>query len=154
MAAKERKSKKRSAASSTRPDGFVLFLDRCLGRHVVAEALRTAGSEVEVHADHFREDAPDDEWLDWVGRKGWLVLTKDKRIRYRQTEFEAVVQANVRLFVLTAGNVTAMEMGEIFAKALRGMNSLAGNHDAPFVARVTKGGSVSLYDRRKSKISG
>ncbi len=151
MAAKKRKSKKRSAANSKRPDGFVFFLDRSLGRHVVAEALRTAGAEVEVHADRFREDAPDDEWLDRVGKKGWLVLTKDKRIRYRRAEFDAVVQANVRLFVLTAGNVTAMEMGEIFVKALRGMNRLAGNHDAPFIARVTKGSGVSLYDWRKSK---
>jgi predicted nuclease of predicted toxin-antitoxin system len=151
MAAKRRKSKKRSAASSKRPDRFVFFLDRALGRHIVAEAMRTAGAEVEVHADHFREDAPDDEWLGAVGSRGWLVLTKDKRIRYRQTEFEAVVQAGVRLFVLTAGNVTALEMGEIFVKALRGMTRLAGNHDAPFVARVTKGGRVSLYDRRKPK---
>ena len=154
MAAKKRKSKKRSAANSKRPDGFVFFLDSCLGRHVVAEALRTAGAEVKVHADYFREDALDDEWLDQVGKRGWLVLTKDKRIRYRRAEFAAVVQANVRLFVLTAGNVTAMEMGEIFVKALRRMIRLAGNHDAPFVARVTKGGGVSLYDKRISKTSG
>ena len=107
-----------------------------------------------MHTDYFREDAPDDEWLEEVGKKGWLVLTKDKRVRYRRAEFEAVVQANVRLFVLTAGNVTAMEMGEIFVKALRRMVRLAGNHDAPFVARVTKGGSVSLHDWGRSKTSG
>jgi len=118
MAAKKRKLKKRSAANSKRPDGFVFFLDRSPGRDIVAETLRNAGAVVEVHADHFREEAPDDEWLDRVGKKGWLVLTKDKRIRYRSAEFEAVVQANVRLFVLTAGNVTAWELGEIFVKAL------------------------------------
>jgi predicted nuclease of predicted toxin-antitoxin system len=154
MAAKKRKSKKRSAANSKRPDGFVFFLDRSLGRVIVAEALRSAGAEVRVHADYFREDAADDEWLEEVGKKGWLVLTKDKRIRYRRAVFEAVVQANVRLFVLTAGNVTAMQMGEIFVKALRRMVRMAGNHDAPFIARVTKGSSVSLQDWRKTKISG
>ena len=56
-----RKSKKRSAASSKRPESFVFFLDRCLGRHVVADALKAAGAEVKVHADFFLEDAPDDE---------------------------------------------------------------------------------------------
>jgi predicted nuclease of predicted toxin-antitoxin system len=98
-----------------------------------------------VHFDHFPEDAPDDEWLSQVGQRGWLVLTKDKRIRYRSAEFAAVEQASVRLFVLTAGNITATAMGESFVKALGAMQRIAGKHDAPFIARVTQGGKVSLY---------
>ena len=146
MAARKRKSKKRSAANSKRPESFVFFLDRCLGRHVVADALKAAGAEVKVHADFFSDDAPDDEWLEWVGRRGWLVLTKDKRIRYRKSEFAAVRQTDVRLFVLIAGQITAVEMGEIFVKALNKMERLAIKYKEPFIARVTKAGNVSKYD--------
>lgn len=104
-----------------------------------------------MHADHFRDDASDDEWLAQAGKNGWLVLTKDKHIRYRRAEFDAVVQAKVRLFVLTAGNITALEMGEVFVKALGRMTRTAAKHDAPFIACVTKGGSVSLYEPRRPK---
>ena len=146
MAARKRKSKKQSAANSKRPESFVFFLDRCLGRHVVADALKAAGAHVEVHADFLSDDAPDDEWLQWAGRKGWLVLTKDKRIRYRKAEFAAVEQTEVRLFVLTAGQITAVEMGDIFVKALKKMERLAIKYNEPFIARVTKAGNVSKYD--------
>src|SRR5262249_26330346 len=35
----------------------VNFLDRSLGKHIVAEALRQAGAPVEGHDDHFLQDA-------------------------------------------------------------------------------------------------
>jgi PIN like domain len=47
-----------------------------------AGALRVAGAQIEVHDDHFPQDAPDELWLPEVGRRGWAVLTKDDRIRY------------------------------------------------------------------------
>lgn len=53
----------------------VFFLDRNLGRSVVAEALREAGAHVEVHNEHFAQDERDDVWLDAVGARGWIVVT-------------------------------------------------------------------------------
>ena len=78
-------SKKRSAANSSSklPSRYAFFIDRSLGRKIVADALRQAGAEVHVHGDHFPPDARDEEWLRVVGQRGWIVLTKDKMIRYR-----------------------------------------------------------------------
>jgi hypothetical protein len=45
------------------PDEPVFFVDRCLGARTVPDALRVAGARVEVHADHFADDAPDPEIL-------------------------------------------------------------------------------------------
>lgn len=56
-------------------------MDRALGTGAIAEALRRAGSEVEIHDRHFPQDAKDTEWLPEVGRRGWVVLTKDARSR-------------------------------------------------------------------------
>jgi uncharacterized protein with PIN domain len=64
-------------------NAFVFFLDRNLGTKQVAEALRQAGAIVEIHNDYFLPDANDEEWLPEVGKRGWIVLTKDDRIRYR-----------------------------------------------------------------------
>jgi hypothetical protein len=45
-----------------RPEAPTFFLDRSLGKNLVAEALRTAGVQVEVHDDHFAPDAKDEDW--------------------------------------------------------------------------------------------
>jgi hypothetical protein len=55
------------------------FLDRSLGKEIVAQALRAAGADVEIHDDHFPPDAKDEDWLTEVGSLGWIVLTKDRR---------------------------------------------------------------------------
>ena len=34
-----------------------------------------------MHDDHFARDASDETWLGEVGAKGWVVLSKDDRIR-------------------------------------------------------------------------
>ena len=52
MSAKQKKSKKRSAANSKLPSqGITYYLDRNLGRHIIAEVLRSSGASVEVHDD-------------------------------------------------------------------------------------------------------
>jgi hypothetical protein len=61
---------------------------------------------IEFHRDHFAEDAPDEEWLRDVGARGWVVLTKDKTIRRKTVEREAVRHASLALFTLTRGNLS------------------------------------------------
>jgi len=43
----------------------------------------------------------DDKWLEVVGTKGLVVITRDQRIRYRPVEKQMWVQHRVRGFVLT-----------------------------------------------------
>jgi len=68
----------------------------------MAGILRTAGLSVEVHDDHFPQDALDPEWLRAVGERNWVVVTRDERIRYRVAEKQAIRRAKVRAFVLAA----------------------------------------------------
>jgi PIN like domain len=39
----------------------------------MAGVLRNAGLKVEVHDDHFAQNAPDPEWLTAAGEKDWIV---------------------------------------------------------------------------------
>ena len=75
-------------------------MGRSLGRRLAAEGLR-----VVLHDDEFDQGTPDQEWLPVVGARGWVVLTKDGRLRFRPLEKEALIAANVRVFVFTGGNV-------------------------------------------------
>jgi PIN domain-containing protein len=146
MAARGTKSKRPSAASSGSkpPEALVFFIDRSLGKKIVAQALREAGEKVEIHDDHFRPDAKDEVWLTEVGSRGWIVLTKDDRIRYRITERTALLSAKVTAFVLTSAQLQGREMADAFVKAILPIKRLIDKQRAPFLARVSRTGKVSL----------
>jgi hypothetical protein len=99
---------------------------------------------VEVHDDHFLQDARDEEWLREVGQRGWIVLTRDDRIRHRLHERTALLQAGVRAFVLVRRSLSGLAMAEAFVQALPAMQRFVAQHQAPFIARVTQTGNVSL----------
>jgi hypothetical protein len=146
MAAGGSTSKRDSGASSASrpPPDVVFFLDRCLGRNVVAEALRAAGCRVEVHADHFAHDTPDADWLHEIGRHGWVVLTKDDHIHKNQIEVAALLRSGASSFVLRAGDATGSGMAAAFVAAAPTIRRFQTNFKRPFVATVTLRGHVSM----------
>lgn len=139
--------KKPSAANSNLklPDPLIFFIDRCLGNRVVAEALRNEGVYVEIHDDHFPRDARDEDWLSKVGKRGWVVLTKDTRIRYRRNEMTAVRRNGVRMFTIKGGDLNGKEIAEIFLTELPKMKRFLMRNNSPFIAKVTKGSVKSVY---------
>lgn len=143
---RKRKSKKRSDASSTwQREEPVLFLDRNLGKHVIADRLRAEGMPVEVHADHLPPDAPDEDWLAHVGRRGWIALTKDKNIRYRTAELAAMRKHGARVVVIRAKNATAADVAEMVVKGRRRIARFAVKPSGPLVAALYANGAVRPY---------
>ena len=126
---------------------LVFFIDRSLGRKL-PQMLRNAGATIEIHDERFRQDTPDIEWLAEVGRYNWVVLTKDEKIGYRTPEQIAVAAANVRLFVLACGNLSAQEMGAILLKALESIRQFAKHNPAPFIAKIYQSGEVKEWKNR------
>lgn len=122
---------------------YVFFIDRSLGSIVVPQALQQAGVHVEIHASHFADNTPDPVWLSHVGRQGWIVLMKDKHIRSRPHERQALIYAGVRAFVLVAGNILGREMGESFVNAIPAMYDLLRQRDTSFIAQITRQGRIS-----------
>ena len=56
---------------------ITFFIDRCLGKKYIAQVLIDSGIAVEIHDDHFSQNVEDVDWLPEVGKRGWVVLTKD-----------------------------------------------------------------------------
>jgi hypothetical protein len=140
MGARRKKSKK---PSGTRAEQLlretIFFVDYCLGRQA-GEALRAAGLRVEFHTDHFKQDEPDLGWLPEMGKRGWVVLTKDKEIRRKQVERDAVLESKVRMFALGSGNMTGQEIGEVFCRNRLKMARFIMRNNHPFIASVTQSG--------------
>jgi PIN domain-containing protein len=117
----------------------------------VPESLRQAGAQVRVHADHFPEDERDEVWLAEAGARGWTVITRDRGIRYRETELAALKTAGVAAFVLTAKGFTGPQNGAILAKALPAMlRYLVGNRP-PFIAAVSASSRLSMLYRGRRR---
>lgn len=97
-----------------------------------------------MHDDHFARDEEDRSWLRAVGKRGWVVLTKDQRLRYRPLEIAALRTSGARVFVLTAGNLRGAEIAAAFLAALPAIRRLLLTKPGPFVARVSRAGQVSV----------
>jgi hypothetical protein len=83
-------------------------------------------------------------WLPFVGERGWLLVTKDKKIRFNELEKTAVLRNKVREFYFASGNFSGSEMAETLLVALGSMVKLCRKQPAPFIASITKSGGVNL----------
>ena len=77
----------------------MIFVDRSVPRSVVT-ALRAVRDDVEWLEPRFPHDTPDPEWLAEAGKAGWLVITRDQRIRTRPFERSAIEEHSVGCFIL------------------------------------------------------
>ena len=126
------------------PDGLPdLFLDRSLGRIKVPALLRAAGLRLITLAEHYGvpadEGVEDGEWLELVGRRGWVAMLKDSQIRHWRVEREAVIAHQVRCFSLSRQDLTAVEMANRFLH----------NLDAITAACATPGPFIYAVHRRR-----
>jgi hypothetical protein len=135
-------SKKRFAAKP--PKGTVFFIDRSLGIEPIRTELIKAGLSVQIHDEYFPRDEEDRVWLRDVGERGWVVLTKDQRLRYRPLEKAALKASKARVFVLTAGNLRGIEIAAVFVAALPRIRAVLRSVPGPFVARVSRSGQVTM----------
>jgi predicted nuclease of predicted toxin-antitoxin system len=136
------RSKKQSAAKP--PEGTVFFIDRSLGIEPIRAKLVEAGLIVEIHDDHVARDEEDRVWLRIVGERGWVVFTKDQKLRYRPLEIAALRSSNARVFILTAGNLRGIEIAEVFLGALPQICKILHSQAGPFIARVSRLGNVTV----------
>ena len=143
---RRRSSKKRSDTSSPAalPRLPVIYIDESLSQQILATALRSRRLEVRIRSDVFRPGVPDPEWLSHVGREGWIVLTKDKNIRRRQNEMIALINAGVRAFVLSGGEMTGDEQAALFVRLIPRIRKWVIEQPAPFVVRIDKLGGMEL----------
>jgi hypothetical protein len=114
----------------------VFFTDRDLGKQFPAR-LREAGLMVERHADHFLPATPDEVWLPEVGRRGWVVLTHDERIRYKHNELAAVMRHGVALLVVQ-GQAPYPQLAEWFVQTLPRIEAFVATHAPPYIAKVQR----------------
>ena len=117
------------------------FCDRALGRNV-PNALKLRGIDAVAHDDLFDHKTGDDIWLAEIGRRGWTVLTKDNRMRFREAEKHALISYKVGCFAIRQGHATSEQMVAILVSAWDKIEAISASEPRPFLYTVYKDGSV------------
>lgn len=112
----------------------IYFTDRDLGKRF-PEILRVGGLDVRRHADLFPPTCPDEVWLKDVGRRGWVAVTHDRRIRYKPNERAAVIRHSVMLLI-AVGKAPFPELARSFLATISRIESFLDAHSPPFIAKV------------------
>ncbi len=123
----------------------MIFIDRSIPRDV-ADALSCVRDDVEWLEPRFAHDTPDTEWLAEAGRQGWVVVTRDKRIRIRRAERQAIEDHRVGCFVLaSAGNLGRWETLKVVVPTLDEMVRRFDETPRPFIFTIDSALSFRRY---------
>ena len=136
---------------------LTLYFDRSLGK-ALPEALRLLKVPNVIHhhtppeiiglrrrASHngiFPEDAPDDDWLSFVGKRGWTAFSQDYKMHREPAPLAAIRQHNVKVFYLWGAESSRWEKMRVFARAYDKIIEVSNSQPGPFVKRITKTGML------------
>ena len=124
----------------------VFFSDRDLGR-VFPALLVAAGVRIERHDDHFGPETADEEWIGEIGRRRWVAITRDARIRYSPLALSVLMSSRAQLFVLV-GKLTTAQAAETFLKWREKIISTSLDENGAFIAKIRRDG-VSMWLREE-----
>lgn len=129
------------------PEVLVFFVDaNLLG---VAKSLEAVRNDI-LYPGHTScptivPATPDSKWLAEAGRRQWIVILRDKRVRSRSREREALLQHGLRTFCLTgSGNASSWDSLRLLAIHWPDIERVARESPGPFIYSVTREGVKPL----------
>ena len=107
--------------------------------------MRAFGEPVDHLQDHFPQDAPDTEWLEYIGQEGFFLITRDDRIRRNPLEMNALKNHSVGAFFLGGKNRGRWDLVQQLIRNWEQMVEVAKKTPKPFAFRVPPSGAK--FDR-------
>jgi len=97
--------------------------------------------------DKYPHDTKDWDWLPDAGRNGWLVIARDKKIKTRPRERDAVLEHGVGMFVFNQKHdPTKWEYFKLLGACLDEMERIFDDVPRPFIYLIDRAGGLSQYD--------
>lgn len=112
--------------------------------YAVADRIRGIGRQVVVHTDRFAPGTDDVVWLKGLAGSGYILLTKDGRIRRRPLERFALCAAGIDAFFLGNRQIRGDTMAEAFVRAIPRIERMVAQSEAPVWGSVHLDGRVTL----------
>jgi hypothetical protein len=118
---------------SVPPSGPTFYVDESIYSRVLIASLVAGGATIERVGIAVPFGSDDETWLEVVGKGGWIALTRDKRIRYRTLEKQALVLHGVGAFTFNGGNATARTTADRVLNLFPKMTEIALSEPKPFL---------------------
>jgi len=95
--------------------------------------LAEAGFAIEPYAKHYGEvSVPDEDWIALTAARGWIGLTRDKRIRYLQADHIMTVAARV---VILKSKISNLDFATALVRHKRRLNAFINRSGPRFIGR-------------------
>ncbi len=116
-------------------------LDNNLSQQL-AKGMKGFGEDV-VHLTEFLlPEVEDAEFLAYIGSKGWYLVTRDHKIRYRPAESAALRKHQVGAFFMSGKNLGRCQLTQQIVRNWPKMKELAKKTKRPFAFRVPPNGKM------------
>jgi predicted nuclease of predicted toxin-antitoxin system len=126
--------------------GIRFFVDANLGQNLVIGLQALGYTNIEHIHDTFQEGVIDEEWLEYVGKNGYILITKDKRIRKNPKEKAALLKHKIVAFYLGGSQMGIKETSKQLINAWEKMEACAERQHKKGVAGAfiirPKGGKI------------
>lgn len=90
-------------------------------------------------SERFPDKMPDDEWLNIVGPKGWIVCSHDAKWQNESAARKAIEQHKIGCFYLWGANSIGFFKLKSLAHNYDKIVRVCGTEKRPFIYRVTAG---------------
>jgi predicted nuclease of predicted toxin-antitoxin system len=101
------------------------FVDENIGRNLVIGLRQWGYDNVEHIHDNFPPGTADEVWLEYVGKNGYVLITKDKKIRKHPKEKAALIKYKIVAFYLGGSEVGTRQMAKQIINAWDKMEACA-----------------------------
>jgi hypothetical protein len=115
------------------------FFDNNLSKKL-AFGMKAFGEDAIHLQDIFPENTADEIWLDYIGKKNYILITKDTRILKNPAEKIYLKKHNVGAFFLTGKSLDRCKMIQNIVKNWPKIKKIAVNSKPPFAFRIRSGG--------------
>jgi len=121
---------------------LTFYFDRTFGRRLPG-ALHSMKPPMRIkwhEEQQFPQRMPDDQWLEIVGQRRWVVLSQDRKFHTVDAEAAAIKQHNVRCFYLPCASEDRWVSLCHFIRRHERIMALARSETAPFIFELKANG--------------
>ena len=109
----------------------------------VAQALQVVRKDVEWFEPRYPSWKKDTEWLLDAGANGWIVILRDKKIRTRPGERQAIIDGGAGCFIINQGaDPTKWEYLKLLALTLDEIIDTDSRTRRPYIFTVSREGDL------------
>ena len=120
------------------------FIDNNLSLHL-AKGMKEFGEDVIHLTEKFQPATNDEIWLEFVGKNGFVLITRDERIRWNPAERAAFRKYKVGAFFLGGKNLTRCQLIQQLVRNWPKVKNTAAKETRPFAFRIPPSGAKFSY---------